>query len=116
MGEDEDDVGLGVFLSAEDEEAEAESASDEDNGSAQSARPQIHVQLGLEVLHVWAVDIKNESFKVEARVLLRWPCPEEHAEEAAREGADALDVDWIPEWLPRISVRGTTAEEIEWPA
>ena len=30
----------------------------------------LEVQMGLMVLHVWAADIQNESFKVEVRVLL----------------------------------------------
>mmetsp|Transcript_23363 Transcript_23363/g.42612 ORF Transcript_23363/g.42612 Transcript_23363/m.42612 type:complete len:524 (+) Transcript_23363:67-1638(+) len=65
------------------------------------------VKAKLEILHVWGVDLKTESFCVEIRVHCEWKCPDEDKEGALKQVGDALDVDWEPEWYPLLSVRST---------
>ena len=79
--------------------------------AASSIRVQVSpVYVGLTIEHVFQVSTWNQSYKAEIKVIGKWKCPEEHAAEAMREGSDALDVDWEPEWMPRVSVLFTTEE------
>jgi hypothetical protein len=80
-----------------------------DSSTRRVTHANVPVQLDLTVLQTWAADIKDESFCVELKVRCRWQCPPEHAEEAIREGGDALDVDWEPEWFPHVTTAFTTA-------
>jgi len=71
------------------------------------------VQLDVTVLDIWSADVQTQSFCAKLKVLMRWICPEEHAEDAMRNGADLLDTDWEPEWFPRLSIDSTTEKQTE---
>ena len=71
------------------------------------------IQMDLTVLDIWNSDVKTESFCAKLKVLMKWVCPTDHAEEAMREGGDLLDTDWEPEWFPRISIASTTEKTPE---
>lgn len=67
------------------------------------------LQLQMTVVHVWGADIRAESFRCTVRVDCRWRCPEDAVDEAMANGADVLDVEWRPDWVPRLTVLHTTA-------
>jgi hypothetical protein len=71
------------------------------------------IRLDVTVLDVWGADVKTETFWTKLRVRAQWECPAEHADEAMRDGGDALDTDWVPEWFPRITVECATERRDE---
>jgi len=63
------------------------------------------------VLHLWALSVIHESFKVEVRVVAKWRSPVQNVQdEQLKEGLDGLDFDWVPEWIPDFHIMGTVAE------
>ena len=49
------------------------------------------VYVGVEVLHLWDLEVKTESFSCELIIYTRWRCPKEEREAAMAEGGDGLD-------------------------
>ena len=79
-----------------------------------SQRPD-EVEMGVEVMHVWDVDLKLCLFSLEMCVYTRWRCPDDEAEQALQEGGDGLDESWEPEWYPRLKVWNMATELTERP-
>ena len=61
--------------------------------SAASQRPDV-VRVGVEIMHVWDVEMKACVFSLEMCVYCRWRCPDEDAAKAMEEGGDGLDESW----------------------
>ena len=77
--------------------------------SAASQRPDV-VSVGVEIMHVWDVEMKACVFSLEMCVYSRWRCPDEDAAKAMEEGGDGLDESWEPDWFPRIKVWNMASE------
>ncbi len=71
------------------------------------------VSVGVEIMHVWAVDMKLCLFSVEMCVYTRWRCPDDESDVALADGGDGLDESWKPEWYPRVKVWNMAAELTE---
>jgi len=67
------------------------------------------VQVKMTIVHVWSVDIRCETFRCSVQVDSKWRCPAESLADALENGVDIMDVEWKPEWVPRLTILYTTA-------
>lgn len=64
----------------------------------------------LRVINLIKIDTIAESFSVHLEVELEWIAPSTEDPQHLMDGADRMDVDWEPEWIPRFEFDGATDE------
>jgi hypothetical protein len=80
--------------------------------AARQGKPDV-VYLACEIVHLWDLDVKTESFSCELIVYTRWRCPADETEEAILGSNGGLDETWAPDWFPRIKVWNICGEFTE---
>ena len=76
---------------------------------AADGRPEV-VYVAAECLHLWNLNVKEETFCIELLVHTRWMADPKDADKIMEESGGDLNEHWEPEWMPRIKIHNTTSE------
>jgi hypothetical protein len=82
---------------------------DRDARISSDGRPEV-LYMATEIVHLWDLNIKAETFSVELVVHTKWAVDAASADKVMEESGGDLNEHWEPEWMPRLKVRNTTAE------
>lgn len=93
--------------------------SEEKQAQVDLQRPDV-LYLASEIVHLWDLNIKGETFSIETIIHCKWPVDPQHADAVMKESGGDVNEHWEPEWVPRYKIHNTTAEltsaEHEWEA
>lgn len=74
----------------------------------------MEIELVVQVMYVWDVDIKGESFKVRLDVSMRWLSQEQDPDEETIAQGFNMHNHWEPRWFPVVSVLHCVSEVMPW--